>query len=247
MTIKLRGEGHGKEAHNEQGTNPESVGMAKAHTIPLLLYILLTAAAANWPDHYAWLYSAVVGVVAIATFRLLRGRGILLPHRRVIPGVIVGLVGIGLWIGICGMHPEQSLAEWLPSWLVPEDRVGFNPFDELSGAAAQWGFIVIRVAGLALLVPVVEEVFWRGFLSRWLIAPEWESVELGRFTATSFAGVTLFFTAAHPEWFAAAVYCALLNGLLIWKRDLWNCIVAHGVSNVVLAAYVVSTGEWWLW
>lgn len=59
--------------------------------------------------------------------------------------------------------------------------------------------------------------------------------------------VTLLFALAHPEWLAAAVYCTLLNGLLYWKGDLWNCVVAHGVSNLVLAIYILFTGSWELW
>jgi hypothetical protein len=46
---------------------------------------------------------------------------------------------------------------------------------------------------------------------------------------------------------AAAVYAALLNGLMYWRRDLWNCIVAHSVSNLVLAVYILTTGSWSLW
>jgi hypothetical protein len=59
--------------------------------------------------------------------------------------------------------------------------------------------------------------------------------------------VTLMFTLAHPEWMAAAVYCVLLNLLLSWTRDLWNCVVAHGVSNLVLGVYVLWTDSWELW
>ena len=59
--------------------------------------------------------------------------------------------------------------------------------------------------------------------------------------------VILLFTVAHPEWLAAAVYCALLNGLFYWKKCLWCCIVAHSVSNLVLGAYILTTGAWWLW
>mgnify|MGYP002683041209 CR=1 FL=1 len=92
-----------------------------------------------------------------------------------------------------------------------------------------------------------EEIFWRGFLLRWLTNAEWEKVPLGRFSGMSFLLVTLLFTLAHPEWLAAAVYCALLNGFIYWKQDLWSCVVAHGVSNLLLGLYVLTTEHWWLW
>src|SRR5262249_2231755 len=110
-----------------------------------------------------------------------------------------------------------------------------------------WAFIVIRVVGLVVLVPVVEELFWRGFLIRWLISPNWQRQKPGQFTWFSFVAVTLLFALAHREWLAGAGFCGVLNGRLYWKRDLWNCVVAHAISNLVLAGYILSTGNWQLW
>jgi ABC-type spermidine/putrescine transport system permease subunit II len=70
---------------------------------------------------------------------------------------------------------------------------------------------------------------------------------LGRFGVRSFVAVTVLFAVAHPEWLAAAVYCVLLNGLVYWKKDLWSCVVAHAVSNLALAVYILTTESWWLW
>jgi hypothetical protein len=193
------------------------------------------------------LYAAVVLLVGAITVYLLHGRPVLRPHGAVVPGLAVGLVGIALWIGLCHLRLEQQLTSYLPAWLQPQPRPAFNPFESLADPLARWGFLAMRVLGLAVLVPVVEELFWRGFLHRWLISPDWQQQELGRFTPLSFAGVTVLFALAHPEWLAAAVYCGLLNGLLYWKRDLWNCVVAHGVSNGCLAGYIFCTGTWELW
>jgi CAAX prenyl protease-like protein len=92
-----------------------------------------------------------------------------------------------------------------------------------------------------------EELFWRGWLMRWIISKDWAGLEIGTFTTGSFLWVTLLFTMAHPEWLAAAVWCVLINLLLYWKKDLWNCIVAHGVSNLCLAAYIMLYDAWYLW
>lgn len=218
-----------------------------AYVLPFFLYLLLTQIPTRFPDHYAWMYAVVVAVVGIATIVCLRNRRLIRPHRDVAAGVVVGVVGIALWILLSHLRWEETLAGYLPEFLRPRERPGFNPFEGFSSTAAVWGFVVVRFVGLAVLVPVVEELFWRGFLLRWLISPEFERPKLWRFTPGSFATVTLLFTAAHPEWFAAAVYCALLNGLIYWKRDLWNCIVAHGVSNLILGIYVLGTGAWQLW
>jgi hypothetical protein len=184
-------------------------------------------------------------------------RELLRPHAQILPGIIVGLVGIALWIGIFQLGWDQGIRDFLPSWLRPESRPGFNPFASIPNTAACFAFVFMRFVGLTLLVPVAEELFWRGFLARWLLpsdansgrqfAQDWQSQDLGRFTPFSFAAVTVMFTLAHPEWLSAAVYCALLNLLLFWTHDLWNCVVAHGVSNLVLGFYILATESWQLW
>lgn len=222
--------------------------MAPAFVLPFVLYLLGTSIAGRFEQGaYPIAYGAVVAVVAIAAGWLHWGKSWIKPHLRIVHGVWVGLLGVGLWIVLSELRLEQMLADYLPSFLRPAERVGYNPFEELDGAVAIWGFIAIRIAGLALVVPWVEELFWRGFLLRWTIDPEWEKVPVGEYSFFSCLVVTLMFTLAHPEWLAAAVYCLLLNGLLYWKRDLWLCIVAHAVSNFALAVYVLVWEAWWLW
>jgi uncharacterized protein len=222
--------------------------LAKSYILPFFLYLLGVGVVTALPSGiYPVAYSAVVVLVAVVTLVLLRGRRIVAPHWRVGEAVVVGLVGIVLWVGLSQLRLEDGLAAHLPSWLRPQPRAAYNPFEQLTGPLAIWGFVAVRLIGLVLLVPLAEELFWRGFLLRWLTSAEWEQVPLGRFSVKSFLGVTLLCTLAHPEWLAAAVYCALLNGLFYWKKDLWSCIVAHGVSNLLLGLYVLLTGAWWLW
>jgi CAAX prenyl protease-like protein len=217
------------------------------YVLPFALYLGLTQVPSPTAAGYAVQYAAVVLVVGLATAALLRGRRLLQPHGRVLPGILVGLAGIALWIGLSRLGLERELtADW-PAWLRPQPRPAFNPFASLAEPLVCWGFVAVRLAGLALLVPVAEELFWRGFLLRWLTAADWQERPPGQFTPLAFAGVTFLFTLAHPEWLAAAVYCALLNGLLRWTGDLWNCVVAHGVSNLALGVYVLTTGTWELW
>ena len=178
------------------------------YVLPFILYLAASQVCVVYPQDYAWLYPALMLLVAAVTAALLYRRGLFQPHWRLVPAVVVGVIGIVLWVALCRLEWDQVIAGYLPSWLRSAPRTGFDPFTAIGDAPARWAFIAARLAGLALLVPVVEELFWRGFLARWLIAPDWHKQPMGRFTPFSFAGVTLLFTLAHPEWLAAAVYCA---------------------------------------
>ena len=220
---------------------------ALPYIAPFAVYLLLSQAAALEIEFYYWLYPLCFVITSSVMVLLLRGKDIIRPHMQVMPGVAAGTVGIILWIALSSIGLHQVLIDLLPRWLQPSARPAFNPFEKIDIPAMQWGFITIRVLSLAILVPVAEELFWRGWLMRWIIADDWEGVEMGTFTWGSFSIVTVLFTLAHPEWLAAAAWCALINILLYWKKDLWNCIVAHAVTNLLLAVYVIGYGAWELW
>jgi uncharacterized protein len=225
-----------------------SMDKMKYYVVPFFAYLLGTSFVGSLPiEYYAIGYSWMVIAVGIATWLMLRGQQIIQPHWRVFEGIAVGLIGIALWIILCDLQLERMLTQYLPGFLRPASRVAFNPFEKLGESWVVYTFIVFRLIGLSLLVPVAEEIFWRGFLARWMISEDWEQVALGAFTWGSFWGVVGLFTLAHPEWLAAATYCALINALLYWKKDLWSCVVAHAVSNFVLGVYVLTTKTWELW
>jgi hypothetical protein len=224
---------------------------AVALVVPFVIYLVGSAWLAKLPTNWYWLgYACVAGSSLIALGLLLtreQRKQLVNVHARIGFGLVTGTVGIALWIGLSHLHLEQYIAGYLPSWLQPSERVGFNPWEQLDGGLAIAAFLAVRIIGIALVVPLAEELFWRGFLLRWTIDPDWEKVPVGAFSWQSCLTVTALFTLAHPEWLPAASYCLLLNGLLYWKKDLWQCIVAHAVSNLLLVFYVLATDNWWLW
>lgn len=217
------------------------------YVVPFVLYLLFSQIAVYYSDLYPWLYIATVIMVSGAAIYLLSGRNVIQAHGKMLPGIAFGTVGIFIWILLSASNADEAVRSFLPVWLQPDQRLGFNPFEAISSPFLAWLFIFVRLMGLGLLVPVVEELFWRGFLMRWVISANWEEQPIGVFTLRSFLWIVLLFTLAHPEWFAAAAYCILINILLYWKKDLWLCIVAHSISNFVLAIYVLLTASWALW
>jgi hypothetical protein len=98
-----------------------------------------------------------------------------------------------------------------------------------------------------LVVPVMEELFWRAFLIRWLVKEDFKSVPVGTFTWPSFLITVALFGAEHNQWLAGLVCGALYNWLLYRTRSVWACVVAHAVSNAALAAWVLARGDWKFW
>lgn len=217
--------------------------------LPFVFYLLLSQAVVAFAPEslYPWLHLGAIFITAVVTFSVIRGRGLVKPHWDIIPGVICGIAGLFLWIYLCSLDIDGDLVEMLPQWIRPGPRAAFNPFESIENPGARWFFIAGRMAGMSLLVPVAEELFWRGWLMRWVVSHDWQKVPVGQFTPASFFWVTFLFTMAHPEWLAAACWCVMINLLLYWKKDLWNCMVAHGVTNFMLAVYVMKFDAWQLW
>ncbi len=161
---------------------------------------------------------------------------------------LVGAVGCLVWVGICGLRLEARLGELLGvTWLIEMgQRPGFNPLEQLADRPLlAYGFLVIRFTGLAVVVPVIEEFFLRGFLMRYLVREDWSSVPFGTPDARAIAIVTVLAMAMHPaELVAELVWFSLVTWLMIRTRNIWDCVVAHGTTNLLLGFYVVTTGHW---
>lgn len=228
--------------------SPErSKGGLLAYILPFVAFLVMTSVE-QWEPIAKWypaFYSAKIAIV-LALWWAFRRRYPAVSAQSAGWGVLAGVVGVGAWIVLADMRLDAVLPEWLAAWFVGE-RAAYNPFEAIASSAGQWAFVVVRLVGLAVVVPLMEEVFWRGFLIRYVIDEDFERVPIGRMTAASFFLVTVLFAAVHPEVLAALVWGAGVNLLLYFTRSLWACIVAHATTNLLLGLYVVATGTWHLW
>jgi hypothetical protein len=109
-------------------------------------------------------------------------------------------------------------------------------------------FIAVRVLESAALVPVLEELFWRGWLMRWAIRADFENVPVGQYTALSFWTVAFLFAAEHgPYWEVGLIAGVAYNWWCVRTRNLADCILAHAVTNGLLAGYVLLFDRWQFW
>lgn len=110
-----------------------------------------------------------------------------------------------------------------------------------------YAFIIIRLTGASLIVPVFEEIFWRSFILRYIINPDFTSIKIGSFTWSSFIISSVLFGLEHNLWLAGIVAGVLYNILLYKTKNLYCCILSHGITNFMLGIYVLKTGSWNFW
>jgi exosortase E/protease (VPEID-CTERM system) len=144
--------------------------------------------------------------------------------------VAIGVAVYGLWLFLSPAPGPEPLGPWYV--LSPTLAVGW---------------VIVRVVGAALIVPCVEELAFRGFLMRRLVGSPFERIPLGTFTWLSFVGSSLLFGLLHDRWVAGVVAGMLYAVALYDRRKLADAVVAHGVTNGLLAVHVLATGKWSLW
>lgn len=172
---------------------------------------------------------------------------------RVSPlAVLVGAVGIVVWVGVCALGLEQQLLPpiGLGRFVDVGARSAYDPFKWLASDGRTWVYIFlsVRFFGLVLVVPVIEEFFLRGFLMRFFIASDWWEVPFGTLTRASLLAGLAYPILTHPaELFAAVLWFSLVTWLMVKTKNIWDCVVAHAVTNLLLGIYVVTRGEWHLW
>ncbi len=140
-------------------------------------------------------------------------------------------------------------------WIAPQQFVRFPPrtngFDPtlLSNNANYWLTVALRFVRLVLVVPFVEEIFWRAFLLRFLIDEKFERVPFGAFSWFSFAIVTLAFAFSHAraDWPAALLTGAIYNLVAYRTRSLLSCVLAHASTNCLLGLWIMQTRQWGFW
>jgi CAAX prenyl protease-like protein len=123
---------------------------------------------------------------------------------------------------------------------------GFNP-TLLPGRDVQITMTFFRIAGTVLVVPLMEELFWRSFLLRYIIDKNFDNVRIGTFSWASFLLTVVLFGLEH-NYILAGIMAGIFYNLVLYRtRSLAQCVLSHAVTNLALAIYVVSTGKWQFW
>jgi uncharacterized protein len=215
---------------------------AVPYTVPFLAFLaFLTLHAVHPLPDFA---DQAVGLAAMTLVLWLVARPALdFRVRRWAPTLLVGAGIFVIWIG-----PDLLFPDYRHSILFENSVLGTARSSLSEGARRDPVVLAMRVIRSVVIVPIVEELFWRGWVMRWLIDADFRRVPLGAYTATSFWTVALLFAAEHgPYWDVGLAAGVIFNLWMVRTKSLGDLILAHAVSNACLGAYVIAAGKWEYW
>ena len=250
-----------------QVTDPER--LTRAHVLPFavfmgfMLVLQLVGGFIEWkhPDAPWWRQDPAQLIYPIQTLVTLAVLG---HYRRfyrfemslkwALVGILFGAVGIGFWLLPSALHDVWGLAGKSGGVLkflgVVERKQGFDP-GLFQNPLAYWSALLCRFLRAVVVVALIEEIFWRGFLMRFV--GDWEGdywkQPFGRANWRSYWIVTGLFMLAHApvDYAGAWVYGSLTYGLCVWTKNLGACVVMHGTANLLMGVYIMHTGNYGLW
>ena len=245
----------------------------KAHVVPLAVFMALLAPFqltgwpvwrhpdAPWWQHYPeqWQYPAQSLIVIALLVYFRKNYSIKWSLKPVLFGALMGAVGIAFWILPTQIHSWLELEgkqEGILKWLGVMPSVdGFNPqdlADKFGGnQGIYWSSLIMRFFRAVIVVALVEEIFWRGFLMRFLLDRDrdyWK-VPFGKPAWISYIVVTLAFMLIHQpvDYLGALIFGSLMYWVAVRTKSLLACIVMHGVANLLMGWYALETGKFGLW
>jgi CAAX protease family protein len=223
--------------------NGDALHGALPYVLPFVLFLAFLASNRYAPG--AWveaMYAAGFFVVLTAAF---------ICSRHIVTWRLVnfwGSAALGVALFVVWVGPDLLWPAYRESWLFHNGIVGAPKSSLPAGVKASVRFMTFRVLSSTVNVPVLEELFWRGWLMRWLISSDFRKVPLGTYSAQSFWLVAVLFATEHgPYWDVGLIAGVVFNWWMTRTRSLADCIVLHAVTNGCLAAYVLIRNQWQYW
>jgi uncharacterized protein len=208
-----------------------------ARVLPFAAIALLTLLREHWGDvAQYWIYSLEI-VVGAFLLLLLRPRIQEMQWKLSWEAAAVGIVVFLLWVGLDGHYPDIVKR---PDTFNPERAFG-------AGNPMAVAFILVRLLGSSLIVPPIEEVFYRSFLYRYLIKSDFLHIPLGHFEWLAFIVTGAIFGISHHEWLPGILCGLAYQGLVVRKKRLGDSISAHAITNLLLGLWIVFRKAYFFW
>lgn len=157
-------------------------------------------------------------------------------------------VGIGVGVFLLWIAPDYFFPGYRRHWLFENMFTGSARTSLSPGVLSDPVALTLRFLRAAVVVPIIEELFWRGWLMRWLIRSDFRSIPLGAYAPGAFWITAALFASEHgPFWDVGLAAGVVYNWWMVRTGTLGDLILAHGVTNACLSAYVIGYGKWEYW
>lgn len=159
-----------------------------------------------------------------------------------------GSVLLGVAVFVVWVIPDLLVPGWRSHWIFQNRLFGrlsvsmpreslYDPLD-----------LILRAVRATTVVALAEELFWRGFVMRWLIQDDFQRVKIGTYQFRAFWLTAILFAVEHgPYWEVGLAAGLIYNWWAVRSKSLGDLILAHGVTNAALAAFVILTKRWEYW
>ncbi len=209
---------------------------------PFLIFVVLLAIAAQFPLDPRWEGPSRVLFLAIVC-AICWPRELSLEPARPLGAVVVGIGVFALWIA-----PDLLFPGYRQGLLFSNSVVGHLHSSIQSSALRDPWVLAWRTIRAVIIVPVVEELFWRGWLMRWLISTDFRRVPLGAYSPFAFVVTALLFASEHGSYWDVGLLTGIIyNAWMVRSKSVASCILMHAVTNGLLSAYVIATAQWQYW
>ena len=221
---------------------PKGSWLTIAYILPFVVFLGFLAIQKYFPLP-ANIEFAVRDVLMLGVLLGFSRHVIQLRPTRPLETLILGVAVFVIWVA-----PDVLFPAYRQHWLFQNSIFGqiavTIPGRVLEAPTVLWPRIIQAV----IFVPILEELFWRGWLMRWLISPNFEKVPLGMYQAGAFWIVAILFASEHgPYWDVGLIAGIAYNWWMVRTRSLADCILAHAITNGCLCWYVVATHRWEYW
>jgi CAAX prenyl protease-like protein len=212
---------------------------AVPYVLPFAVFIALLGLQQLVPVPVWVRFVASMAAIVAVSLPVLKGR----PSQPLL-SVLVGVLVFAIWVG-----PDAISPSWRHSVLFDNSVIGHPAANTPPDSKNDGVFLLFRIAVSVVAVPILEELFWRGWLMRWIIEPNhFERLPLGAYTPMAFWVVAVLFASEHGSFWDVGLLAGIIyNWWMVRNRNLWDCIIAHAVTNGVLAAWVVMGNHWQYW
>lgn len=231
---------------NDSARFAASITAPAARIIPFatfISFIVLESVAGEWLRSKGldtrWLYGAravVVGILLLVLWQHYTELHIFsdITIRQLLIATGTGIIVFILWINLD--H----------SWATVGESTGFDPTLP-QGEGLDWTLVFLRLLGLAIIVPVMEELFWRSYLLRRIDSRNFLHHDPRKAGFYAIAISTVLFASEHHQWFAGLIAGLAYTLVYMHGRNLWLPIISHAVTNAALGWWILVTDQWQFW